>query len=356
MTRTSRRAGVLLAAVLAALAGCTNANLVGGRNYVSQGVYDKAVAVLEKAVVELPSDPEPHFLLGKAYAETGQHDKAPEELARAAELDPGYYALRADTVRSGYHAKLFNSGNELLQAGQYTEALDRYRKAAAYRPTDVSVHQNLGFVYLKLGRRDEALAEYMKMYEINPKDLGPLKTALGVLSEAGERGQAIELARKIHEANPQDLQAAGALADMYMEDATAARDAGDTEAEKAALRQAVPLFETIAESDPTRPAPLYQLGIAFFSLEEFQKAGESFEKAVELSDPKDPLHVDALSNLVAAMYKLKQFAKAEMHLRDLIALEPAECGHYRLLSGALREQGRTNEALEAAKKYEECKD
>lgn len=353
-TLSKRLAGAALLA-LALVIGCSNANLVGGRNYVSQGVYDKAVEVLENAVVEMPGSAEAHFLLGKSYAETGRHEKAPAELARAAELDPSFYALRGDTVRSAFYAKLFNAGNELLNAGQYTEAADRYVKAAAYSPNEVGVHQNLGFVYAKLDRQEDAIAEYKKMYEIDPKNIAALKTVLAMLTEAGEREKAIAICREIRSANPSDLQATGTLAEMYMEDAEAAKERKDDAAAKAAMDQAIPLFETIAQADPSSAGAAYQLGIAHFTVNDFARASERFEKVTELTEPKDPLHIDALSNLVASLYKMAQYAKAEMHLYTLIPLEPEECGNYRLLSGALREQSKNAQALDAAKKYEECK-
>ncbi len=336
------------------VAGCTDSNLVGGRNYVKDGTYDKAVVVLEKAVERSPDNPEAHFLLGKSYAETGVYEKSAVSLAKATELDPGFYAQRSDTLRSDLFAKLFNAGTELLNAGQYQEALDRYQKAAQFRPEKVGVHQNLGFVYTKLGRRDEAVAEYLKMYDLDPENVNALKTVLGILTEAGEREQAYEICRRIIAAKPKDLEASGTLADMFMDDADAAKDRGDLEGQKRAIAQALPLYENILAGDPTNVTAQYQIGVSHYTLQDFGKAAEYFERVVEGTEPKNPLHVDALSNLSASLYKMDQFGTAETHLRELIALEPDDCTHYRLLSAALREQGRTNEALDAARMSEEC--
>jgi tetratricopeptide (TPR) repeat protein len=341
-----------LAAIV--VAGCTNSDLVGGRNYVKDGTYDKAVTVLEKAVEKSPENAEAHFLLGKSYAETGVYDKAATSLNRASELDSGFYAQRADTVRIDMFAKLFNAGNELLNAGQYQEALDRYLKAAQFQPQKVAVHQNLGFVYTKLGRRDEAIAEYMKMYELDPANVNALKTVLGMLTEAGEREQAYAICKRIIAAKPKDVEASAMLAEMYMDDANAAKDKGDVEGQKRAIAEALPLYENILAADATSVTARYQVGVCHYTLQEFGNAAENFEKVVEGTDAKNPLHVDALSNLSASYYKMDQFGAAETHLRELIALEPDDCTHYRLLSAALREQGRTNEALDAAKMSEEC--
>lgn len=336
------------------VAGCTNANLVGGRNYVDQGVYDKAVTVLEKAVQELPDDPEAHFLLGKSYAARQNYEKAAVELNRTSELDPGYYKLRADTVRQDNHAKLFKSGNELLNAGQFEEALDRYQKALLFKPEAADVRTNVAYAYTKLGRRDEAAQEYIRIYELDNKNVDALKTAIQMMLEDKKRDQAIALCQRFLEEHPGDLEVTSVLSDIHMSEAEAARDRGDSEGQKAAIRMALPLWEGILTTDPENKTARYQVGVCHYTLEDFPRAAENFEMVVEQTEPRDQLHVDALSNLSAALYKMKQFGTAEEHIRELIALEPEECGHYRLLSGALREQGRSSEALEAAKSFEDC--
>jgi tetratricopeptide (TPR) repeat protein len=343
-----------LVALLACAAGCTNANLVGGRNYVEQGVYDKAVAVLEKAVVELPNDPEAHYLLGKAYTETNQYEKAAPELAKAAELDPGWYTQRADTVQSDAFAQLFNAGNEFLSAGQYAEALDRFKKALLFRPNEVRVHQNMGFVYAKLGQRDEAIKSYRKMYELDPGNTDALRIVLGLLSDSGEREQAYAIAKEILAAKPGDLDMLGLLADMYYEDADSAKARGDTETHKQKLREVAPLYEQVLQGDPSNIEAMYQLGLIHYQLEDFGKAATYFESTLEASEAGDPRHRDALYNLAVSYIKSKQYVLAELRLRELIEQEPNECDHYRLLNATLREQKRSNEALDAARKYEEC--
>src|SRR5262245_44341795 len=354
----SKKLGVAALAATLVVAGCTNSNLSGGRIYVDQHVYDKAVAVLEKAVVDLPEDPEAHFLLGKSYAATENYTKAAAELDRASQLDPKFYALRADTVRQDTYAKLFNAGTELLNASQYPQALERYQTAALFAPKkldqQVGLHQNVGYLYSKLGRRDEAIKEYMTIYQLDPNNVDALKNALQLHIDAGERAQAMAICKDIVAQRPGDVLASSTLADMYMEDADAARDKDDVEGQRAAIHNALPLWEAILAAKPDDKTAQYQIGVCHYTLEDYAQAGESFEKVVESTEPTDQLHVDALSNYAAALYKMKQYNTAETQIRELISLEPNECGHYRLLSGALREQGRTNEALDAMKMFDDC--
>jgi tetratricopeptide (TPR) repeat protein len=347
-----RFTGALLFALL--LASCTNANLVGGRNYVDQGVYDKAVVVLEKAVVDAPNDPEAHYLLGRSYVETNQYEKGAEELKKAAELDPGFYKLRADTVQQDAYARLFNGANEFLQAGQFAEALERYKKAALFRSDEKDVYTNLGFVYTKLGQRDEAIKAYRKLYELDNKNVDALRTVLGILTEAGEREQAYAIAKEIRQNEPHDPGMIQLLADMYYQDADSAKARGDLQTQRQKLQEIIPLYEAVLQKEPENAEALYQLGLAYYQLEDFGKSAGYFEQAFDASGPEDDRHRDALYNLAVSYIKGKQYVMAELRLRELIEQEPTECDHYRLLNAALREQKRSNEALDAARKYEEC--
>ncbi|MFN0149904.1 MAG: tetratricopeptide repeat protein [bacterium] len=340
--------------VIACVAGCANANLVGGRNYVDQGVYDKAVSVLEGAVMDLPNDPEAHYLLGKAYVHTNQYEKAAPELAKAAELDPGFYALRADTIQSDVYAQLFNAGNEFLSAGQYADALDRYKKAMLFGPDKKDLYQNLGFVYTKLGQRQDAIRSYRKMFDLDRNNVDALRIVLGLLSDAGEREEAFAIAKEILQNKPGDTQILGMLADMYYADADSAKARGDVETQKQKLRDIAPLYEAVLQKDPANTEAMYQLGLVNYQLEDFGKAATYFESTLEATTQDDVHHRDALYNLAVSYIKSKQYVLAELRLRDLIAQEPAECDHYRLLNATLREQKRSNEALEAARKFEEC--
>lgn len=344
----------LVALVVVCVAGCTNANLVGGRNYVDQQVYDKAVSVLESAVIELPNDPEAHFLLGKAYSHTNQYEKAAPELAKAAELDPKFYGLRADTIQTDLYAQLFNSGNEFLAAGQYADALDRYKKAMLFGPDKKDLYQNLGFVYTKLGQRQDAIASYRKMFDLDRENVDALRIVLGLLSDAGERQEALAIAKEILQNKPGDTQILGLLADMYYADADSAKARGDVETQRQKLREIAPLYEAVLQKDAGNTEAMYQLGLVNYQLEDYGKAGTYFESTLEATTPDDAHHRDALYNLAVSYIKSKQYVLAELRLRELIEQEPTECDHYRLLNATLREQKRSNEALEAARKYEEC--
>jgi quercetin dioxygenase-like cupin family protein len=54
--------------------------------------WDKAIAVLERAVEALPGNAGPHYNLACAFAQAGRADEALDQLARAVEIEPRFRA------------------------------------------------------------------------------------------------------------------------------------------------------------------------------------------------------------------------------------------------------------------------
>lgn len=61
-------------------------------------------------------------------------------------------------------------GSEMARKGFWREALFRYEKAAALRPDNPEVQNNLGVAYESIGETSRALAAYKKALELAPQD------------------------------------------------------------------------------------------------------------------------------------------------------------------------------------------
>lgn len=91
--------------------------------------------------------------------------------------------------------KLVAEGNELLQQGNYSEALSRYDQALRIDPADEDLHYNLGIALAKLGKIDEAKKQYEEALRIFPdyvevhNNLGNLLMNEKKLAEAIEHFQ-----------------------------------------------------------------------------------------------------------------------------------------------------------------------
>ena len=128
-----------------------------GVDLYSQKKYPEAIAVLEKAVeTEDAHDVEVNYLLGLAYLQTRDADKAETAFARL-------FGMPANSAA----AHLLTA--ELLLKREYRkEALLEAQKALALDPKLPGTHFLLGQMALFNGSLDEAMAEMSKELEINP--------------------------------------------------------------------------------------------------------------------------------------------------------------------------------------------
>ena len=66
--------------------------------------------------------------------------------------------------------KLYNQGTELLEKGQYDQAIANFDKAIEINPRYAEAYNNRGIAYLRKGQYDKAISDFTKVIEINPKD------------------------------------------------------------------------------------------------------------------------------------------------------------------------------------------
>ncbi|MDE2807951.1 MAG: tetratricopeptide repeat protein, partial [Gemmatimonadota bacterium] len=85
-----------------------------------------------------------------------------------------------------------NLGDALYKQGQYEEALDAYRIAAAQRPNYAKVHSNLGMVLNKLGHFAEAETHLRRAIALNPQGQDARLNLGSTLYEQRRYGEALE--------------------------------------------------------------------------------------------------------------------------------------------------------------------
>jgi Flp pilus assembly protein TadD len=73
---------------------------------------------------------------------------------------------RTDTAWKGENAY----GSEMARKGFWHEALFRYQKAAALKPGDAQIENNLAVAYESVGDTARALAAYKRALELAPQD------------------------------------------------------------------------------------------------------------------------------------------------------------------------------------------
>jgi tetratricopeptide (TPR) repeat protein len=157
-------------------------NVVLAQAHASQGDFDTAVELLERALVLNPQVAEAHATLGEIHMRKGELEEAEEELRRELSAHPEdtrtMYTLATvlDMAQKPTEAMTqlrslldleprlgkgrYLLGKLLLAQGSLEGALEQLEAAAGLTPDDASVHYQLGQAYQKLGRREEARREF----------------------------------------------------------------------------------------------------------------------------------------------------------------------------------------------------
>jgi len=207
----------------------------------------------------------------------------------------GVAALAADEGM----LKLFEQGNNLLNAGQVDEALKIFEDFVAKYPDIYPARLNIGLCYLKKEDFDRAETEFNFVLDKIKQLLGDLKKdtissvrALSGLGEIymkkGDLDKAVEFFKQAVEISP--------------EDEATAYNVGNILFSHQQVDEAIKYFELATRIKPTWPNPYVKLGYAYVNKGEYKKAIENFNKFIEL-DPQNP-EVPQVKNIIAAIEKL----------------------------------------------------
>ena len=201
-----------------------------GMALLDAGQYAEAVAALEVALAQDPTNASNHLNLGVARAQGGDHAGAIQAFEEALRLDPtkskahynlgAIYAAAGDTVlaeerfraaigadpRSGEaHLEL---AELLRRAGRCEDALPHFQDALAIMPGDIAARQHQAFCHLRLNQYAAARTLLEDGLAANPEHLGfvdglarILATSPGASAEDGARAlhlaeQALSLQRR----------------------------------------------------------------------------------------------------------------------------------------------------------------
>jgi len=153
---------------------------------------EQALELAQKVLDRGDSDAGAHFLIGYAYSQKGQSDKAISELEIARDLFPNNADINAglglvlnaagkpeeaiNVLKNAIHLNPITPGWYLCRLGdayrltrQYEKAFQQYKEAIQQEPDDMISHLNLALCYVKLGQKADAHAEANEVLRINPK-------------------------------------------------------------------------------------------------------------------------------------------------------------------------------------------
>lgn len=142
-----------------------------GAVMLQKGDADTAIALMTRAVEDVPGEPRFHYNLGNAHKDRGDLAEAVACYAAAIALAPRYTDAHN------------NRGTALKNLGRLDEAAACFRAAIESDPSFANGHKNLASVLNDLGRTEEALAAYRRTVELDPSNMSARHMAAALAGE-----------------------------------------------------------------------------------------------------------------------------------------------------------------------------
>src|SRR5579859_1030574 len=176
-------------------------HLILGKAYLNRGEPEKAIPEFEQAASANPNLPYLHFSMGMAYLRLDNNEAAEAEFRKDLEVEPDlpdtYEQLGEFYSRAGNNEEaakffhealqrnprmpgaLFGAAKIYSQEQKYREALTAVNSVVRLAPQNQAAHFLRGQVLARLGRREEAQAEFAMANKILNTDLNKRRESLG---------------------------------------------------------------------------------------------------------------------------------------------------------------------------------
>jgi len=281
------------------------------------GRRPEALAALEEARALAPRNTEILESLGEQYRLVADVDKMIEIYTNLVSIDQGN--LRALFFLSWAH---LHRGNVDEALRYIDDAVDRY-------PRNGQLHARK-LEMIRQARRPELLRPAIRQAIVEAGDPTDFEAELVQLVEReGKRNGLIDEYREFAKQYPHETRVRLRLASMLVE--------------RNALADAILEYERVLAEQPDNPEAHFALGNLYVRLDRFDEAMASF-KASQRSGPFDAKRYFE----VGLLYNRKgEFARAAENFKQGLAIDPSSVELSVALGGALREDGRLDESVDA---------
>ena len=299
-----------------------------------------------------PSNPEPYAHLGLLAARENRFDEAIALYGKALKIDPTTPGLRTNLALAEFKAgKLKEAAADFAIVvkqpnlppaeqqrarillgmahyglGEYKAAIEPLREAAKLDPSNLPMRLSLAQSCLWTRQLDCVLDTYKEILLINPDSAEADMLAGEALDEKGDNAGAVAQFQAAVKADPKLPNVHFGLAYLLW-------------AQKR-YEEAIPEFGAELANDSTHAQSLLYLGDTYVQLEQYDKARESLEHSLKLSDKEPLVHLDL--GIVYQETGDRDAAVAE--LMKTIELAPDEVNAHFRLARLYQAMGRKDEA------------
>jgi len=268
------------------------------RIHLAAGAPAEAATLLEGLARDGGADPYLNQLLGLAYRDAGDLDRARSLLARAAPArEPGWPDPWHDekaTYQAGFGAGMVKA-ETLLDSGKTAEAITVLESLRRSRPDDLALLNNLSVAYRQVGQADRALEVLLQGVEAHP-DYYPFHLNLSAAYQRrGDMAKAIEHLDRVIAIYPTLAEAHDRKGRIYLD--------------QRRLDEALQCFDTALQYDASRPNTLLAAAVIEAELGHWPRAAERAEQTVRL-DPRQAVGYIVLGRARAELGSYDEAAQA----------------------------------------------
>ncbi|MFL6332202.1 MAG: tetratricopeptide repeat protein [Pyrinomonadaceae bacterium] len=260
-------------------------SFANGVEQFDAGRYEEALESFLAAVVANPRDADALFDVGATYEKLGRQAEASAAYRSALELRPAYAKARARLCKS------------LVASSQFWEGVGACSRALRADGTDPGLFAAYGRAFEGAGLYDQAAEAYRMAIRLRPRAAeyhlarGRAHERLGEYRDARDsRARAARLAPDSNEARAEFARVTAELSDLErgLEGVGGYErllNVGHAYRLKGWYANAVAVYALAAARRPGDAVPVYYLGLAYYSMNQYQRALASYKRALAL-DPK----------------------------------------------------------------------
>jgi tetratricopeptide (TPR) repeat protein len=320
------------------------------------GMIDQAITSYETYVMMDTKASAQHKTLGDLYT----RQKKPAEAMRA-------YKKYLDVHRPVDNAIALLVAREAFNAKQWSEAAKFFAMITgdeANKPENLKMYGTAAYEAKDNARALTVLQSFIKL---SPRDADVLKMLEEVCRRTGANEQAVTYLQQYAALRPQDIEAQRKLADLLFDRKD---EAGALAAYRAILRtdpkakgfhkryvslvmksgtdaEKMAALTAAIEAGEGETAMYAQLGALHKARNDFPKAVAMFEQAKKL----DPRNADYIGELADCQLRMGNLKDASDNLQQAIMLNPKAVNEYKTLGDLYMQQKRSDQAIDAYKKF-----
>lgn len=287
------RRTILLTLLPILLLGCQPKEITSAKIYIQKRNWQKAIELLEQAVVTHPNNPEGHFLLGQAYGDQSRYREMKKQFGESLGISPKFQPAILQTIENHW-ITLYNKGIKAQNDRNFKLAENLLKTAILIDPSKREAYNTLAANYIEANQPRQALLIYEKLLKETPDDIN-LLIATGNLFYIQKRfDDVVRVLKKVLEIEPDHRDAMANLALSY-------DSLGKTD-------EALTAYQKAVKANPLDKDLIFLLGVHHYNRSHFTKAIELFKQVLELS----PGEFESTSNIGNAYLSIAEDLRAKI--------------------------------------------